>query len=339
MTINVDSYGVQAPASGRQRLQTEARQDRWMYELEHAMLQSGKKPAAEGRVGQDSVADDSGQLPSRAREARRQDVEHAAGDAAAAVPAQQLAGAPATASVAAVTGVNAATAAAAAPAAGKAAAASAGSADAGTVEMVAAAAAGGGSSPSAPATQAGNTGAVASPAAMLAAYGAAGATLSAAGAAGADSADGALAPAAKSAAATRPGMAMASAEAQADAPQEALPESETPPASADSPMPPDGEEYASRLLHVYRNADGVQAWIRDASLGQVQAQQLAQVMAIELGEAGSPLSALTVNGRRLALPAGALPADEQRDDYAADAAAPAGAEHRAAEPINANGAA
>ncbi|MES2352193.1 MAG: hypothetical protein V4641_31885 [Pseudomonadota bacterium] len=175
---------------------------------------------------------------------------------------------------------------------------------------------------------------------MLAAYGAAGATLSTAGAAGADSADGALAPAAKSAAAMRPGMAMAGTDAPADAPQEALPESETPPPSADSPAPPpDGEEYASRLLHVYRNADGVQAWIRDASLGQVQAQQLAQVMASELGEAGSPLSALTVNGRRLALPTGALPADEQQDDYAADAAAPAGAEHRAAESINANGAA
>ncbi|MYM28572.1 hypothetical protein GTP58_09575, partial [Duganella sp. CY15W] len=92
-------------------------------------------------------------------------------------------------------------------------------------------------------------------------------------------------------------------------------------AVADLPAAPtfagDDQQYAARLLHVYRDADGVQAWVRDASLGQQQAQQLVRAMASELGSAGTPLTALTVNGRRQTLPAAR--ASQERTDADADA--------------------
>lgn len=70
------------------------------------------------------------------------------------------------------------------------------------------------------------------------------------------------------------------------------------------------DDYASRLLHVYHGADGVQAWVRDLALAPEQVQGLAQLMAAELSGAGTRLAALTVNGKKLALPAG-----DQQDDY------------------------
>lgn len=90
-----------------------------------------------------------------------------------------------------------------------------------------------------------------------------------------------------------------------------------------------GEEYAQRLLHVYRDAAGVQAWIRDAGIGQAQAQRLAQAMAGELGGAGVPLSALTLNGKRLPLaPAGVGVRDAyDGGDNAADTGRPTAVRH------------
>lgn len=69
------------------------------------------------------------------------------------------------------------------------------------------------------------------------------------------------------------------------------------------PQSPGDEDYTARLLHVYHDPDGVQAWIRDAAIDQVQARTLAQAMADELAASGTTLVALTLNGRKLALPA------------------------------------
>jgi hypothetical protein len=71
---------------------------------------------------------------------------------------------------------------------------------------------------------------------------------------------------------------------------------------------PEGEEYARSLLHVLPAEDGVHAWLRDASLSSEQVQRVASAMAGELALAGTPLAALTVNGRRI-LSSGA--ADDQ----------------------------
>ena len=67
-------------------------------------------------------------------------------------------------------------------------------------------------------------------------------------------------------------------------------------------LPPDGEAYARSLLHLVHLDDGVHAWLRDASLSQAQARRVASAMAGELALAGSPLAALTVNGRRILSP-------------------------------------
>ncbi|NIA55045.1 hypothetical protein HAV22_15520 [Massilia sp. TW-1] len=72
--------------------------------------------------------------------------------------------------------------------------------------------------------------------------------------------------------------------------------------AADGPAPslvPEGEEYARSLLHVLPAEDGVHAWLRDASLSSEQVQRVASAMAGELALAGTPLAALTVNGRRI----------------------------------------
>jgi hypothetical protein len=67
-------------------------------------------------------------------------------------------------------------------------------------------------------------------------------------------------------------------------------------------LQPDGEAYARSLLHLVHLDDGVHAWLRDASLSQAQARRVASAMAGELALAGSPLAALTVNGRRILSP-------------------------------------
>lgn len=87
--------------------------------------------------------------------------------------------------------------------------------------------------------------------------------------------------------------AMLDAEAAPDAP---LPERPAP------DLPPDGEAYARSRFHLVQAEDGVHAWLRDASLSQAQARRVASAMAGELALAGSPLAALTVNGRRILSP-------------------------------------
>ena len=62
---------------------------------------------------------------------------------------------------------------------------------------------------------------------------------------------------------------------------------------------PQTEAFAERQLHLYQGTDGVQAWIRDAELSQLQAQSVAQALSNELGLSGLKLKSLTLNGRRL----------------------------------------
>lgn len=74
------------------------------------------------------------------------------------------------------------------------------------------------------------------------------------------------------------------------APAGAAPALETPPA---------GEQYARSLLHVVRGDDGVHAWLRDASLSDVQVRKVALAVAGELAQSGAPLAELTVNGKKI----------------------------------------
>lgn len=82
--------------------------------------------------------------------------------------------------------------------------------------------------------------------------------------------------------------------------ESAAPEEDAAPAPASAPRDQEPvDDYASRLMHVYQGADGVQAWVRDASIGATQSLLLARSMADELSSAGNRLAALTVNGKKI----------------------------------------
>jgi len=71
-------------------------------------------------------------------------------------------------------------------------------------------------------------------------------------------------------------------------------------AAAGAPdMPASGEEYHKQLLHLFHGADGVHAYIRDAALDGVRLRLVAQALAAELNGSGARLAGLTVNGRRV----------------------------------------
>lgn len=294
MAINVGAFvegaGAQAPAAGRQQLQTESRQGRWLYELEHAMLlQSGKKPAQEdagARKTVDAGANADTDDPLRQRQHRGDD-DMAADPVAAPALAGGL-GAVADGAVAGARTVPLSNATSAAVDAGRA------TPSAGPAVVASAA-------PSGMALPVALLGAGAPPASLvLGAYGAAVASrvLAPGPSAGTPG---------KTAVAPSPGLTMAGADAPAPPalPREADAETAAEPADVErdgaDTAAPNGDDYADRLLHVYRDAEGVQAWIRDAAIGQAQLPGLAQAMAGELG--GAQLAALTVNGKRLALPA------------------------------------
>ncbi|HEX8611922.1 MAG TPA: hypothetical protein VF800_11600 [Telluria sp.] len=59
--------------------------------------------------------------------------------------------------------------------------------------------------------------------------------------------------------------------------------------------------YALRSMHLFREGDGVQAWIRDAALSQFQANALAYSLKKEMQAEGLTLNALTLNGKKTAL--------------------------------------
>lgn len=64
------------------------------------------------------------------------------------------------------------------------------------------------------------------------------------------------------------------------------------------------EAYAARLLHLLPDGQGVHAWVRDARLLPGQLAAVAAALAGELAAGGQPLAALSINGKRL--PDGAL---------------------------------
>ncbi|WP_141758746.1 hypothetical protein, partial [Duganella sp. HH105] len=83
----MDGYGTVAPATGgAPRLQADARQSRWLYEVEHAMLlQTAKKPATPADAGRGVALDDRRQpLRERDRQADKAPEQRADGGAAAA---------------------------------------------------------------------------------------------------------------------------------------------------------------------------------------------------------------------------------------------------------------
>lgn len=61
----------------------------------------------------------------------------------------------------------------------------------------------------------------------------------------------------------------------------------------------EAEQYTKSLLHVYRDNQGVHAWLRDAALDGGQVRAVAQAMAGELARSGTPLAALSINGKKI----------------------------------------
>ena len=58
-------------------------------------------------------------------------------------------------------------------------------------------------------------------------------------------------------------------------------------------------EFDRRLLNIYVKHDGVHAFIRDTAIGAHQARQVARAISNEIASAGHALAELTVNGRRI----------------------------------------
>lgn len=123
----------------------------------------------------------------------------------------------------------------------------------------------------------------------------------------------AAAPAAGGAAAPLPGLAAARAgigfaagalaqdgNSAAEQPQGAAEAQPEPGQPAAAPQ----EDYAPRLLRLAPQGQGMQAWLRDASLRPGQVAAVAAALAGELAAQGQPLAALSINGKRL--PDGAL---------------------------------
>lgn len=316
MAFNLDGVAAQPTAPGQtERRQADVRQGRWMYELEHALLLGGaRKPAAPERAAA---------APRAAGEAAGPRADMAGRDRPAQVPQQAPVTAPAAARAAQpalAAGPSEAGAAAGKPAAPA-------SADTGpqrpslhgvvTVGVAGAAA----PLPWAPDTQpAAHRWAGVTPAPTGMAL--AGARLAGAPAAAGEEPAGTLPP--PKATAGAPGLPRLAPAAGREAPlaREELADGEPAPPAA----PPEAaltQDYATRLLHLYQGADGVQAWLRDGDVSPAQALGLAQAMAGELAGAGARLAALTVNGRRL--PLAARGAHDGFTDSASEAAAPGGA--------------
>ncbi|MYM32211.1 hypothetical protein GTP58_28140, partial [Duganella sp. CY15W] len=94
MAMNIEGYGALAPASVRQRQQTDARQDRWMSELEHAMLQSAKKPVSPAAKHQQPAAPPPAPLPESPLDGAGPDAAVAAAAVTASAPLAPAAVAP-----------------------------------------------------------------------------------------------------------------------------------------------------------------------------------------------------------------------------------------------------
>jgi hypothetical protein len=71
-------------------------------------------------------------------------------------------------------------------------------------------------------------------------------------------------------------------------------------ASGAAPMA-DGAQFDKRLMHLFAGPDGTHAYIRDAELGAAQARSVAAALGAALADSGQALAALTVNGKRISL--------------------------------------
>ncbi|NRR31459.1 hypothetical protein HSX11_14875 [Oxalobacteraceae bacterium] len=312
MTIKFEVLGAPGAApmpAGRHH--AEARQDRWMFELEHALLAQGSKKNDTPQEQRSAEAAPQQDLADPAAAASKGGLKSGAahqGGAAAQASAQQSATAQAGRTAArddagaAGDQVQAqAQAVAAAPA--LAAAQSQWSAAAFAV---------------APAV---------SQETALGAYAQAGATLAArrAGPAVAEANSGVQTLARMNKAEAAPvQLGLGQAEAQAEPAPGAPEQAEAQEVLAHGGATPDSEAYADKLMHVYRGEEGVQAWIRDAALGANQTERLVQALGEELAGAGTRLAALTVNGRKLTLPAqpgGAQQTQDAQDEFMQHAAA------------------
>jgi hypothetical protein len=63
----------------------------------------------------------------------------------------------------------------------------------------------------------------------------------------------------------------------------------------------DVTEFDKRLIHLFSGPDGMHAYIRDAELGAAQMRSVAAALSTELALAGQALTTLTVNGKRIDL--------------------------------------
>ncbi|MTV41460.1 hypothetical protein [Duganella radicis] len=307
MAINVEDYGALDTGSGRRRLQTDARQGRWLYELEHAMLQGAKKAAPQDESQREAaLPDESPALPGeRKGEAGGRRAQHDVDDRRAAPTARSGVLTQATPLQAAAPNGVRTQAPVQEPSQQKRAVTGGKSAEVGgagvATKAVPRATAAGALLPGvlladAQAKQQQQQPAI--PPVYLAA------ALPVTGSAGigetATAATGATRPATAAAAALKLSLANARPAASQPGAVAELVE-EQPPLPGAQPEAHPNEEYAQRLLHIYRDGAEVQAWVRDAALTQSQTQALAQNLAGELGSTGAQLAALTVNGRRVSL--------------------------------------
>lgn len=286
MEINRDGRAGQAilPGQSEHRL-TEGRQGRWLYELEQALLiRSDKKPvtaepqreAAPDRAATPESGAGGGQGAGGAKGVMQAaNSGHGVSQRSAAVAPAQVAGTRSSADEGPST-------------------------DSAAPAPISGSRIGGGIAPAlAPMAAAAQQTMTAVPALSLAAY-------AAAGGAGQrtanESAASGVQPVQESKAVVTAALNWAAAPVGGEAPlpmaESAAPEEDAAPASAPREQEP-VDDYASRLMHVYQGADGVQAWVRDAGIGAAQSLLLARGMADELSSVGSRLAALTVNGKKI----------------------------------------
>jgi len=76
-------------------------------------------------------------------------------------------------------------------------------------------------------------------------------------------------------------------------------EAEQPDAGAASTADP--AEFDKRLMHLFSGPDGMHAYIRDAELGAARMRSVAAALSAELAAGGRSLTSLTVNGKRIDL--------------------------------------
>ena len=328
MAINLDASRAASAAPMRiDRQDSDARQHRWMFEMDKAMFASGVKPDTSQAHGEADPAPrtphvDSEMAPTRAL----------ATSTVARLPAMhaQRAGrtdeSPAPAAASPLHGLVAAPATSHAPAQAQAQAPAQVESQARASTPVGRAAHGGASKQAMVASVKAGVAlahAAAAPGALAMPFGAHGVS-SLAGSPGASAGAVATTPNAPAAALVERAF-VALAAAATEAAQQDVTGSESEAAQA-APQPGEAPTFEERLLHVYLANDGVHAYIRDASLHSGQLQAVAQALAAELAGNGPKLAAITINGKavdaRTALPG--------RDD---DVYSPPGDGHDAAPPF------